>query len=124
MQLPEEPIFSHEQLDVYQASMDFVATATLIIRAFPLGTAALGDQLARAATSIALNTAEGSGEFAPKEKARFYRMALRSASECGAILDIALGRKIISAARYHEARGCLRRVVAMLTAMIRQQNER
>ena len=34
-----------------------------------------------------MNLAEGAGELSPSEKARFYRMALRSATECAAIID-------------------------------------
>jgi four helix bundle protein len=41
----------------------------------PRGRAYLADQLRRACTSVALNTAEGAGECAGKEKARFHRMA-------------------------------------------------
>ena len=47
------------------------------------------DQLQRAALSILLNIAEGAGEFAPAEKARFYRIAQRSAIECRAALEAA-----------------------------------
>jgi 23S rRNA-intervening sequence protein len=46
-------------------------------------------QLQRAGTSIALNSAEGAGEFSPHEKSRFYRMAKRSGTETAAILDVA-----------------------------------
>jgi hypothetical protein len=34
-----------------------------------------------------LNIAEGSADYHPKEKARFYRIARRSAHECCAVLD-------------------------------------
>ena len=37
---------------------------------------------------MALNIAEGAGEFSPADKARLYRIARRSATECAAILDI------------------------------------
>ena len=47
----------------------------------------VGDQLRRAATSITFNIAEGAGEFRPNEKARFYRLARRSATESASILD-------------------------------------
>jgi len=71
----------------------------------PKGRAYLADQLHRAALSVVLNIGEGAGEFSKKEKARFYRMALRSGTECAAVLDscrvlqlaniedIALGRR-------------------------------
>ena len=80
----------------------------------------LAEQLERAATSIALNTAEGCSEFAPKEKGRFFRMALRSAGECAAIL--AVGRRLgaITQGREDAGRSLLGRIVAMLTAMARR----
>ena len=81
--------FDHERLDVYNAAVDFVAIAHRILSNLPTGHGDLADQLRRAATSIVLNIAEGAGEFAPSEKARFYRIARRSAVECAAILDIA-----------------------------------
>ena len=51
----------------------------------------LQDQLRRASASIALNIAEGAAEFRPIEKAKFYRIARRSAAECEAVLDLADG---------------------------------
>jgi four helix bundle protein len=36
---------------------------------------------------LEINIAEGAGEFAPEEQARFYRMARRSATESATILD-------------------------------------
>lgn len=81
-------LLDHEQLDVYQQALAFVATAFEIAAALPGKRGDLGDQLRRASTSIVLHIAEGAGEFAPSEKARFYRIARRSAVECAAILDI------------------------------------
>jgi len=64
--------FEHERLDVYRASIDFLAIADQIASTFPQGRSYLRDQLRRAASSISLNIAEGAGEFAPADKARFY----------------------------------------------------
>jgi four helix bundle protein len=49
----------------------------------------LGNQLRRAASSVALNVAEGSGSHGGTRLAR-YRTALGSARETGACLDVAL----------------------------------
>ncbi|MCB0331733.1 MAG: four helix bundle protein, partial [Bdellovibrionales bacterium] len=46
------------------------------------------DQLKRAATSIPLNLAEGSGKMSNKDKLRFYAIARGSAMECAAICDV------------------------------------
>ena len=80
--------FDHERLEVYQTAIRFVAFADDVVEQLPRGRGYLADQLRRAATSIPLNIAEGAGEFAPKEKARFYRMARRSATESAATLDV------------------------------------
>lgn len=49
----------------------------------------LKGQLLRAAASVALNIAEGSGKPTPKDQRRFYGIALGSLRECQAALDLA-----------------------------------
>jgi len=46
-------------------------------------------QLARAASSIVLNLAEGSGRRTPKDQARFFQIAFGSLRESQAILELA-----------------------------------
>jgi four helix bundle protein len=46
----------------------------------------LKDQMNRAASSIALNLAEGNAKFSVKDKKRIYQIALGSLRECQAIL--------------------------------------
>jgi len=111
--------FDHERLDVYQAALDFVAVADEMIERFPRGRAHLADQLERAATSVPLNIAEGAGEFSRHEKARFYRIARRSATECAAILDVCRRRKIADEQILAAGRSLLLRLVSMLTRMAR-----
>lgn len=48
----------------------------------------LKTQLLRAASSIALNLAEGSGKPTARDRARFYAIALGSLRECQAALDL------------------------------------
>ena len=79
--------FEHESLDVYRVSVEFLARADEVAASLPKGRAHLVDQLRRASTSISLNIAEGAGEFSKADKARFYRIARRSSTECSAILD-------------------------------------
>ena len=110
--------FVHEKLDVYKAALAFLATADEILEEVPRGRGHLGDQLDRAATSIVLNVAEGAGEFSPAEKARFYRMARRSANECAAILDVYRARQSVGDTAIAAGRDLLLRIVAMLTRMV------
>jgi four helix bundle protein len=110
--------FTHDKLDVYRVSLSFLELTDRILEEVPRGRGHLADQLDRAATSIVLNTAEGAGEFAPAEKARFYRIARRSANECAAILDIYRLRKSVGDGLILGGRELLSRVAAMLTRMI------
>lgn len=78
----------HEKLEVYGRAVATVRQLEGVARAIPDVRGDLRDQLRRASTSIVLNLAEGANEFSAADKARFYRMARRSAGECLAILDI------------------------------------
>jgi four helix bundle protein len=112
--------FDHEKLDVYQCAIDYVVLADDIVQRLPRGRAYLGEQLQRASTSIPLNIAEGAGEFSPKEKARFYRIAKRSATECAAIMDVCRRLNLIEPSRFDDGRELLLRIVAMLTKLVRR----
>jgi four helix bundle protein len=92
--------------------------ADRIAAGLPRGRAYLADQLRRASTSIAFNIAEGAGEFASADKARFYRMARRSATESAAVLDACRMLALADAATVGSGRSLLLRIVAMLTAMV------
>ena len=111
--------FDHEKLDVYQTAIEFVVIIESIVKQFPKGRAYLIDQLQRAGSSVALNIAEGAGEFSTNEKIRFYRMARRSATECAGILDICMRLNLIDENLSSKSRGLLLRIVSMLTKMTR-----
>jgi four helix bundle protein len=110
--------FDHERLEVYRVSLEFVAGAQRMISSITKGHVHLADQLHRASTSIVLNIAEGAGEFSRKEKARFYRMALRSATECAGVLDLFRCLELAPEDRITGGKEFLGRIVAMLTKMI------
>ena len=73
----------------------------------------------RAAVSVPANIAEGVGEYAPKEKIRFYRIARRSAVECASHLLVSKKLELVKEESVSEGLGVLHRIVAMLTGMIR-----
>jgi four helix bundle protein len=110
----------HERLTVYQVALDFIVVADELAGSFPVGRAYLADQLHRAATSIVLNVAEGAGEFSKKDKARFYRMARRSATECSAILDICRRLSLADETQVIRGRELVVGIVSMLVALIRR----
>ena len=111
-----EPLFDAQRLDVYRVALEFqVLSATLLPRR---GQSALRDQLDRASASIVLCIAEGVGRSSRPDKARFYTIARGSATECAAIVDIAMARRLCAAATGGSARTLLIRIVQMLTKLI------
>ena len=115
--------FDHERLDVYGVAIEFVGLADAIVELLPRGRAYLADQLHRASMSVPLNIAEGAGEYSKKDKARFYRMELRSATECAAILDVCRKLELAEPQRLDAGRTLLLRIVSMLTRLIRSLRE-
>jgi four helix bundle protein len=110
--------FDHERLEVYRQAIEFVALADSLIGSLSRGRSSLADQLRRAATSVVLNIAEGAGEFSGHEKARFYRMAKRSATECAAALDVFRVRKLAGDDRLDAGREALLGIVSMLVKLV------
>lgn len=110
------------RLSVYNKALGLVMPLEDIAAAMPLAYAELQEQLRCAASSVVLNTAEGAGEFSPAEKARFYRMARRSATECLAILDIVA--RIRPDLHLGTAHNELEQVAGMLTTLVRSMESR
>ena len=98
--------FDHEKLDVYDAAIDLVAVAHDIVCLMPRGHGHLADQLRRAATSVPLKIAEGAEKYPPKDKARFYRIARRSATECAAKLRAGCDLLLLVAMLFKLAKKC------------------
>ena len=111
--------FDHRKLDVYRVAIDFITICDGIVSTLPTGRSYLANQLRRACLSITLNVAEGAGEFSKQEKARFYRIALRSATECAAVLDVCKALSISDPQSIVRGDSLLHRIAAMLTKMIK-----
>ena len=117
---PDDPAW----LSTIRRSTSIVTRSTLlqtcdeIVRLLPKGRAALKEQLDGAASSVVANIAEGAGEFSGKEKARFYRMARRSAVEIAAWVEITARRREAPQPLTQRALQELEIVVAMLVKRI------
>jgi four helix bundle protein len=109
-------MFGFQRLDVYRCSIQFLGRASILADHAPRGHAALADQLRRAATSVPLNIAEGTGK-GERDAARFYTIARGSALECAAILDVFETLDFVAATDLEQARELLERVVSMLTKL-------
>ncbi len=110
---------AHERLEAYVVAREFLALAHEVARKLPRGEAAIADQLERAASSVLLNTAEGAGRRASKEKARFFDIARGSAAECAAILDVLDVRELSAQSASATGRSLLHRAVRLLAGLAR-----
>jgi len=94
--MDSDKFFSFEKLRVYQDSLGFSKQVYKLTREFPRDEVfGITSQLRRAASSIPLNIAEGSG-LTKTEFKNFLRRARGSVYECVAILAIALDNRYIS----------------------------
>ena len=102
--MAEDDCFDFEKLIVYQKALIFIALVYSAVECFPvIERFALADQFRRAATSIALNIAEGTGGSAPEFR-RFLRISRRSIRECVAIMTIARDKSYLDHSKYNGLR--------------------
>jgi four helix bundle protein len=115
---------THQNLTVYQKALSVLVEVMRITRAAKPGWSDLVNQVKRAATSVALNIAEGCAEYSPAEKARLYRIALRSAAECHAGCDVMVRVEMTTTEMIAVAQAELDEIVAMLVALCKKQESR
>ncbi len=116
---PNMTALDHHKLDVYHRALSLLEVCDRIVEKLPPGRSHVRGQIDRAASSVVANIAEGAGEFRSKEKARFYRMARRSATETAAWFDIIEMRKEAPEGALQSANQHVEDVVAMLVKLIR-----
>ncbi len=109
--------FDHDKLDAYRLAREGAREVRRILLIVPRGNAEAVDQLKRASLSVCLNTAEGAGTWLPKEKARFYRIARASATECAAVLDNLVDSEVLTEKDVINARALYSRVAATLVKL-------
>jgi four helix bundle protein len=111
------PKLSHEKLEVYQKSIQFLTISAQVVANTPRGYAELCDQLKRAALSVPLNIAEASGRTGSLDNAKHFTIARGSALECGAILDACNALQILEPKIYIDAKRLIVAEVSMLTKL-------
>ncbi len=115
----------HEQLDVYQIELQFIAWATDLMVELSDSSGAKTrriaeafDHLDRAALSSLFNTAEGNGKRQMRQRAKFFDDARGSATECAACLDALVAKRACSGPRIAAGKALLIRVVSMLSKLV------
>ncbi len=109
---------SHERLDVYRQAIEFAGWTQHILTSLKSEESSR-QQLERASTSIPLNIAEGNAKMSKRDRARFWRIALGSTFECGAVLDVLVVRSLKTEEDVAQGKEHLERVAAMLIALLK-----
>ena len=113
----EEVKFNFEDLKVYQKALDFVDLVYLITSKFPdKEKYGLSSQFTRSAVSIALNTAEGSGD-SDAQFHRYLQIAEGSVRECVTCATIANRRNYITQEENLKARNILLELLKMIRSL-------
>ncbi|TVZ56641.1 four helix bundle protein [Lutibacter sp. Hel_I_33_5] len=113
----EEIKFKFEDLKVYQKSLDFINLIYKTCEKFPKEeNYRLTSQFIRAANSIALNIAEGSGD-TNLQFNRFLQIAIGSVKECVVCATIAKNQKYISFSEEKIIRSYLEELSKMITSL-------
>ena len=111
-------MFDFEKLDIYKKAKHFNASVQELLRAKNVSTITT-NQISRAAFSIVLNIAEGSGRFSKRDRKNFFIIARSSVFECVAILDIMKDDKILSETEFRRLYDHAETLSKILYTMIR-----
>jgi len=115
----EDARFDFEKLNVYQRALDYVDFVYTITKKFPKKEQfSLTDQFRRAATSICLNIAEGSGGTKP-EFTQYLKISRRSVRECIAISEICYRQSYINEDIKKQSRMFCTEIAKMLTGLMK-----
>ena len=101
----------NQRFQAYDAALAMVAALRPVLAQLAKGDRALTDQVRRAASSVALNLAEGNRRNG-QDRMQFFRIAAGSAAEVRAALEVAQAWGMIDTAAVAEAE--LDRVLAMV----------
>jgi len=111
--------FNFEELKVYQKSLVFVDEVYKITKKFPKEEIyGLTSQFRRAASSIALNIAEGAGSTNPEFR-RYSQIVLNSIKECVVCTEIAKRQSFFGVQEYEKARKDLSELSKMITSLMK-----
>lgn len=123
-QQPMKKPFTFRDLNVYKEGRELINTIYKISSKFPKDELyGITNQLRRAAVSINLNIAEGSGRSSKGDQKRFYNIAKASLYECIAIFDICSDMKYISTEEFRLLEEKSKSILAKLNGLIKYVKE-
>ena len=115
-------MFDFEELAVYKKAKSFNSGIRDFMKNVQLDRIT-NDQLRRAAFSVVLNIAEGTGRFSKADRCNFYIISRSSIFECVAILDVLLGEGRIDKVLYDNLYQLAEEISKILFSMIKQLKE-
>lgn len=111
--------FAYEDLLVWQEATALVKKIYQTTRRFPKSEMfGLTSQLQRAATSIALNIAEGKGRYSKKEFQHFLYLARGSLYETATILQVCMDLELLEQSHYDDLREVCKSILSKLSGLI------
>ena len=111
-------MFDFEKLTVYTKATEFVKMVRKLLTSLPQLDRSSRSQLNRAALSILLNIAEGSGRFTKPDKRNFFVIARGSVFECVALLKFLEAEGILTEQQILKLYNQAEELSKMLYAMI------
>jgi four helix bundle protein len=111
--------FEFESLRVYQKALDFVDQVYMITKEYPQEERfGLVNQFRRAAVSVVLNIAEGSGGTKAEFK-QFLKIARRSVRECVGVTEVSFRQKYIPTELKQDLRCACADISKMITGLLK-----
>lgn len=116
--------YRFEELEVWKLGLQIVHETYVAVKKFPRDEIfSLSDQLRRAATSIVLNIAEGSGQPTPKGFAVYLHRSKSSCLECVACIKVAIQENFMSSKDAESLNGLLEKEYFKLIALEKSVNK-
>lgn len=110
--------FDFERLQVYQKALILIDEVFNLMTIIPKEYRfSIGDNLIRAALSVANNLAEGNDQPSAASKARFYEYASNSARECASVMIVLDRRRLISEEYFWKVKNHIREITSMIKAL-------
>jgi four helix bundle protein len=111
-------MFDFQKMEVYKKSKTFYTDCKLVLSGKNVERYVV-DQLNRAAFSVILNIAEGSGKFSKPDRKNYFITARASVFECVATIDVLCDENQIQQAQFDQLMSQADELSKMLFAMIK-----
>ena len=110
--------FEHEQLEVFQRSLDYLELAEAISAKTLKGKKYLRSQVDCSALSLVLDVADAAEAYAAVDRVDGYQEAKRTAAKCSASLDACVRLGLLDAEPRAQARLVLSQIVWLLDEIV------